>query len=813
MKVVFVMRHSGYLRNFESTLRLMCDRGHTVHLALQIPGAHALLDAHDLAHELGNEYARFSRGAIPTRDDAWGLAARDLRLSLDYLRYLEPEYRHAPKLVARARRDAPQAFVDRLDQSRYRSRSARRILARGLRAQHDAIPTDPRIDGFLEAQQPDIVVLTPLIEPGAPQAEYVRSARALGIPTALCVASWDNLTNKGLIHGSVDLVTVWNEMMRREAVQLHGIRPERTAVTGAQAFDHWFTWQPSTTRAEFCRRVGLPAGRPYLLYVCSSKFIAPEEASFVRRWLDELRRSDQPILRQAGVLVRPHPQNADQWANVDLSDCGSVVVWPPDGEVPNTAASRSAYFDSIYHSAAVVGVNTTAEVESAIVGRGVFSLLAPEFSDTQEGTLHFEHLRGVGGGLLHVAATFDEHFAQLETVLAGPDRVDEKCRAFVDGFIRPFGRETPATPRLVDALERLSQHKPAPHRAPLWAALVRPHVQRTGMRLHREHARLVETKAEKSRRRKAAAPATPSPVARVKGAAPSWRAMAAAFRELDERHRVYFGRSIADSLPGELLQLMFEQAQPARLDYPDAEILLRVTSRSERNRLRACAKEPFTIEWIERSIAEGDVLYDIGANIGAYSLVAAKKPGGGARVFAFEPSYANLAALCANIVLNDVADQIIPLPFALSNSDAIGVLALRALEAGSARHTLEDDVASNTAMYRQPVMTFRLDELVDRFGLPQPNHIKLDVDGGELAVLDGAARILGSPTLQSVLVEIDTDLAVQVTEVLTRHGLPLRERVNVENKAGECRVCYGLFVRGTAADTPVREALFKFTAP
>jgi hypothetical protein len=92
-------------------------------------------------------------------------------------------------------------------------------------------------------------------------------------------------------------------------------------------------------------------------------------------------------------------------------------------------------------------------------------------------------------------------------------------------------------------------------------------------------------------------------------------------------------------------------------------------------------------------------------------------------------------------------------------------------------------------------MMFRLDDLVDRFGLPLPNHIKLDVDGGELAVLDGASRTLASPTLRSVLVEVSSALSGAVTDVLDRHGLALEWRTSVRNKAGEYEVWYGLFGR------------------
>ena len=98
-----------------------------------------------------------------------------------------------------------------------------------------------------------------------------------------------------------------------------------------------------------------------------------------------------------------------------------------------------------------------------------------------------------------------------------------------------------------------------------------------------------------------------------------------------------------------------------------------------------------------------------------------------------------------------------------------------------------------TEVFRQPVMTFRLDDLIDTFRLPPPNHIKLDVDGGELAVLEGAARALRAPSLRSVLVEVSTSLSAAVTTELERHGLHLQSKVSVKNKAGDYAVWYGVF--------------------
>jgi FkbM family methyltransferase len=813
MKVLFVMRHSGYVRNFESTLRLLGERGHDVHLAFEGRTKYAQLDPAGIAAQMATASARFTYGDAPVRTDGWGLLGRELRLGVDYLRYLGPEYDGAPKLRERAERAAPPGLPEQARRRPWNSRVGRRAYVAWQRALNRVIPTDPAIDRFLEAQAPDVVAVTPLIEPGAPQSEYLRSAHRLGIRTAYCVASWDNLTNKGAIHGPVDLVTVWNDAMKREAVELHGMPASRVVVTGAAAFDHWFGWQPSRSRELFCAEVGLPADRPYLLYLCSSKFVGPGEARFVRTWLNTLR-SGGDRRRRAGVLIRPHPQNAEQWRDVDVREFAPAVVWPA-GEAPVDLRTRNDYFDSIYHSAAVIGLNTTAEIEAAIVGRSVYTVLADDYRGTQDGTLHFRHLRDAGGGVLHLARGMDEHMAQLEAALGAPAAPDPRLRTFVEAFIRPHGLDVPATPRLVDALERLAAQPAARGRDPLWAGYLRRRLEPRAAAMVRmapspRDAFAVERGGERPTARRAARGQARQPreaTAREQARAvrreeetvqrqERINGIIEAYRHLGERDRRAVILNIVDAIPDSCFPALIAAARPARLDYDRADLYLQVTSKTEVFRVKACAKEPFTIQWIHDRFAEGDVFYDVGANVGAYSLVAAKQPGKAARVFSFEASYANVAALTANIALNAAADAITVLPVALAGTTAIGRFHLRDPLPGGARHALGAAPSGDGApTFPQAVMTFRLDDLIAQLGLPAPTHIKLDVDGGELAVLDGATRTLASPTLATLLIEVATELSEDVTALIERGGLRLESRIVKRNKAGEYAVWYGVFSR------------------
>jgi FkbM family methyltransferase len=232
-----------------------------------------------------------------------------------------------------------------------------------------------------------------------------------------------------------------------------------------------------------------------------------------------------------------------------------------------------------------------------------------------------------------------------------------------------------------------------------------------------------------------------------------------------------------------------------RLDYSHQEIWLQVTSDEERRyRLRNPDKEPWTIEWLRTYIQRDEVLYDIGANVGVFSLIAALDVR--ARVLAFEPGFANYARLCENIHLNGCAKTITPLPWLLADRAGVFPFEYRSLSPGQSRHVMLDSAASPEAdaglVYVQPMTGVSLDVAIDLFSFPIPNHIKLDVDGAEALVLEGAERTLGRPELRSVLVEANADTGRDVTSRLESAGLRLA-KTHIRDKPGA--PWYGVFER------------------
>ena len=467
MKILFNVTNFGFLRNFQSTIALLAQRKHHVHLVadrFDNTGGMQMVTALAAANP-GITWAV----SAPVKRGLWFTFTSVLRLTLDYWRYLDPRFADAVMLRTRAERQVPRLVVWL---PRLTGKAGWRFMTRVARWMERAIPVRPEVVDLLRREQPDALLLTPLLYFGSRQVDHVRAARAAGIPSILGVGSWDHLTTKGVIHEIPDFVAVWNERQKAEAVTLHDVPPDRVVVTGAQAYDHWFERSVSTTRQDFCARVGVAGDRPFLLYLCSSPFITPHEVPFVRRWIEAIRSSGSEPLRGVGLLVRPHPQNAEQWRDVELSGYGNVAVWPRAGANPIDADARAEYFDSMFHSHAVVGVNTSALIESGIVGRRVYSILVDEFSSTQEGTLHFQHLKG---GLLQLASTLEAHTAQLAPTLEGASTPDEArtVRGFVEAFIRPHGLDVAATPRFAALVEQAGSRRLPPQPAPAWAPVVR----------------------------------------------------------------------------------------------------------------------------------------------------------------------------------------------------------------------------------------------------------------------------------------------------------------------------------------------------
>ena len=678
-------------------------------------------------------FASFALG----RGDEWREAAPLLRTARDYLQYFGPAYRGARKLRNRAferlllqlglSRDM--APLDAAEVALLVPDDAVAALQRFAALSEQSIPSDRFHEQSLREFQPDAVLASPLVHFGSAQADFVKSARALGIPVGMLLFSWDNLSTKGALHVEPDRLFVWNERQRREAWELHGFPPEKTRVTGAPRFDRFFAQRAMLTREAFCAPFDLDPSKPILLYLCSSRLVSEREPAFIRQWRATLRHSAHSSLREANLIVRPHPDlpvQEKKWLSPERSgrwDGLDDIVYrarrmfgdPATILLHSESAQAAVLHECLYHSRAAVGLNTSAEIEAAIVGRPVFTVLADESqADGQQSTLHFRYLVSDEGGWVTVSPTLEDHERQLATTLSEPPRTS-RIQEMVGQFVRPLGWDVPASHALVQAVEE--------ELAPL-ARSGRP-----------ESMPAVRRAIARSAAERQAAP--------------------------QQTRRLPAG----------------EEVRIVPLEYDGADLWVAVSSDEELARTRITTRSPSIVRWLPEVAAVGRPIFMIAPDVGGLALVAAR--GLGATVFAFEPDIPTLARLWENVLLNGCEGNLVPVPVAIGSKRALQEQRSAAAAPAAARYPGRRRVwrehAGSQRMVMQPCLAMPLDSAMKTWGLPAPHAIYVGPGVAADEIVAGARQTL-EREVTAVLVECSDAEATTAIAALTSAGFEVHER-------------------------------------
>jgi FkbM family methyltransferase len=186
-------------------------------------------------------------------------------------------------------------------------------------------------------------------------------------------------------------------------------------------------------------------------------------------------------------------------------------------------------------------------------------------------------------------------------------------------------------------------------------------------------------------------------------------------------------------------------------------------------------KEPCTLEWIS-AFDRDEILFDVGANVGMYTIWAAVTRG--ARVYAFEAESQNYALLNRNILHNNLKDRVKAYCLGLSDKQGVTELYMTGMIAGGSAHSVGEALDYKhepmAVGFLQGCVAFRLDDLVQSGGIPVPNHIKIDVDGIEAKIVAGACETLKDAAVKSLLIEVNPALADHREMVETLHAIGFR---------------------------------------
>lgn len=255
--------------------------------------------------------------------------------------------------------------------------------------------------------------------------------------------------------------------------------------------------------------------------------------------------------------------------------------------------------------------------------------------------------------------------------------------------------------------------------------------------------------------------------------------------------------------PDKLALLKLRARKLLRVEKPlpvsGSRLVFAADSGLELNRARRIA-EPWTAEWMQR-LPEGAVLWDVGANVGIFALLAAENPKV-RHVVAIEPSAQNFARLVRNAIRNGLSARLTPLAVGLGDRTARRDFSLQNLDEGGALHGFGALHAfrgrSTVPAATYGALCFRLDDLVRLDGLPFPTHLKIDIDGGEAEVIAGADETLSDPRLAGIQVEVmDDDPALPrrhtLAAAIESHGWRLAE--TIEHPSPAPRIADLRFIR------------------
>lgn len=433
-RVLFVGRAAAHFSYYETMLAALMERGADVELAidrgwsgkLETPLAHAPIADFVRGHPA------LKVGWLTRRADAWRnpiFALRELRAYRSYL--VRPE--KTDFYVRRWERYLP-AKLGGFKRQPLNGVLRASLGEAALKLAEATAPCDRGIVDFIASRRPDVLIVSPMNARFSEETDYVKAARKLGVPTALLVLTWDNLSTKGLIQIEPDRLLAWNAQHRDDAIAIHGVSPERISLVGAPFFDKWFDRGAEVqSREAFCARAGLDAAAPFLLYLGSSRNIAEDETWFVRDMQAALSALASPVQ----LLVRPHPANAAIYAGAP-----DLCVWPKAGALPETAEALAGMRAAFRHCVAAAGVNTSAMIDSVLADVPTFSVLLPRYAETQSEALHFRHLRA--SDAIHIASDMEAFIAAFERLSGGVDERTQGRLRFARDFARPHGLEKPA---------------------------------------------------------------------------------------------------------------------------------------------------------------------------------------------------------------------------------------------------------------------------------------------------------------------------------------------------------------------------------
>jgi CDP-Glycerol:Poly(glycerophosphate) glycerophosphotransferase len=315
----------------------------------------------------------------------------------------------------------------------------------------DSLVSHPWAEALFEKHRPVMLVTS---SPGLILSEVplLRTAARRRIWSMAIDPSWDNFTNKLLPVRRVNRLVVWNDLMKQQAIELHGYDEDQLRVAGTPQWDRYFRDRVSIARREFCERVGANPNRKLLTLTTTPRELYAHHDHVLRVLLRAIH--ENRFAHQVQVLVRLHPRD-DRAHYAEFEGVPDVVLEKPFREtvragdglaVDVTAAAQQHLADTLFHSDVIVNVASTIAVEAAIFDTPVVNVsfdgeVPSDFARSAQRYYRFTHYVNVTRRqAVRVAETPDAMIAYVNRYLVDPSLdsegrrqvVQEQCQ-FFDG--------------------------------------------------------------------------------------------------------------------------------------------------------------------------------------------------------------------------------------------------------------------------------------------------------------------------------------------------------------------------------------------
>ncbi|MBI2024333.1 hypothetical protein HYT00_03040 [Candidatus Giovannonibacteria bacterium] len=441
-KVLFVMRATTHFHYYRSIVEALLRRGHRVEAIFERYGEQWSPENYlEPVEELKKETDLFEYSKALNRADSKKWIIRYARMILNYNHNLN--FENMPRYFRdRAVSTFPIALKILFKTWLARFLIERKIVGKLMRLIERSFPADKKIIEHIKSFRPDVVIASAgNLTSNSGDIEYTKAAKELNIKTVVPVISWDFLTTKGAIHIIPDRLLVWNKFHEEEALRYHRFPRKKMRIIGAPFFDKWFSLngkEPELDRKSFCSKYGLRPEDKIILYLGSTGNIASgdSESRVVRDLREALDNSSFQELQKTQIAVRAHPAHWKIFETIKNID--NIKLIPEIGGVmPDNKNSLQLFYDSLYHSDVVVGLNTSGMIDSIVAGKPLIAMLVERHKSRQEKTAYFQQL--LNSGAAGIARNTDEFLIEVKKIFDGFDERKPLRDAFIKEAIRPRG--------------------------------------------------------------------------------------------------------------------------------------------------------------------------------------------------------------------------------------------------------------------------------------------------------------------------------------------------------------------------------------